>query len=445
MAFNQSLLLQTLSALPSCKRLLVAYSGGMDSHVLLHSILQIREQLAAQVTALHVNHGLQKQASIWAERCSAFCKQYEIPIAILEVDATHGRGESPEAVARDSRYSAIAGIMQEGDILLTAHHSDDQAETVLLQLLRGSGPSGLSGMPMINGFGPGFHARPLLGHSRVDLAEYATNNNLEWLEDFSNRDISFDRNYLRHEVIPLLRQRWPALERTLSRSASHCAEAQLLIEQAARIDLQEMQPDHNDSISITALAALPLPRARAVIRTWISDAGLNLPDTVRLDRVLREMLTAREDRNPMVDWQGVELRRYRERIYLMPTLQNLDHTLELEWDGCAPLILPSGLGVLYAESAKSSEQGISASAWEDGNITIGFRGGGERCRPLGRSNSKSLKNLFQEQAIPPWQRGRIPLIKIDGELAAVGDIWLCDTFKADSSEMAVQLRWERCP
>ena len=441
MAFNQSLLLQTLSALPSCKRLLVAYSGGMDSHVLLHAILQIREQLAAQVVALHVNHGLQNQAHTWAERCSAFCTQHAIPITILEVDATHSKGESPEAAARDSRYSAIADMLQEGDMLLTAHHSDDQAETVLLQLLRGSGPSGLSGMPMINGFGPGFHARPLLEHSRADLAEYARNNHLEWLEDFSNSDISFDRNYLRHEVIPLLRQRWPALDRTLSRSASHCAEAQLMIEQAARIDLQGMQLDQNHSMSIAALAALPPPRARAVIRTWIGDTGLNLPDTARLDRVLREMISARDDRNPMVDWPGVELRRYRDRLYLMPSLQILDQTLELEWDGCSPLLLPSGLGILHAEPA---EQGISAYAWESGNITIGFRAGGERCRPLGRSGSKSLKNLFQEHAIPPWQRGRIPLVKINNVLAAVGDIWLCDTFKADAAETAVRLRWERC-
>jgi tRNA(Ile)-lysidine synthase len=442
MAFNQSQLLQTISALPSSRRLLVAYSGGMDSHVLLHAIMQNRNELAAEIEAVHVNHGLQKDAHAWAERCSAYCKTHEIPITILEVDATHAKGESPEAAARDSRYIAIRNMMQEGDILLTAHHSEDQAETVLLQLLRGSGPSGLSAMPMINGFGPGFHVRPLLEHSRSDLAEYAKQNHLEWLEDFSNRDISFDRNYLRHEVIPLLRQRWPALEKTLSRSASHCAEAQLLIEQAARVDLQEMQLDQNGSMSITALADLPPPRARAVIRTWISDAGLTLPDTARLDRVLREMLTAREDRNPMVGWPGVELRRYRERLYLMPTTQELDQTLELEWDGGSALVLPSGLGILHAESA---EQGISSHAWERGNITISFRAGGERCRPLGRDNSRSLKNLFQEHGIPPWQRGRIPLVKIDGVLVAVGDIWLCDGFKSDSSEPAVGLRWERCP
>lgn len=442
MAFNQSLLLQTISRLPSSERLLIAYSGGMDSQVLLHAIWKIREQLVAKIEAVHVNHGLQRQAHAWAERCCAYCNKHEIPIAILEVDATHGKGESPEAVARDSRYAAICNLMREGDILLTAHHRDDQAETVLLQLLRGSGPSGLAAMPMINGFGPGFHARPLLEYSRADLAEYANNHQLEWLDDFSNRDISFDRNYLRHEVIPLLRQRWPALEKTISRSASHCAEAQLLIEQAARMDLQGMQLDQNGSMSITALAELPPPRARAVIRTWISDAGLALPDTSRLDQVLREMLTAREDRNPLVTWPGVELRRYRERLYLMPALHDLEQTLQLEWDGSSPLLLPSNLGMLHAEPA---EQGLSSHAWNSGNITVSFRTGGERCQPLGRDNSKSLKKLFQEYAIPPWQRGRIPLVKIDGVLAAVGDIWLCERFRSDSSETSVRLRWERFP
>ena len=442
MAFNRSLLLHTISALPSCKRLLVAYSGGMDSHVLLHAILRNSNELAAEIEAVHVNHGLQKDAHVWAERCSAYCKTHEIPITVLEVDAKPGKGESPEAAARNSRYDAIRRLMRDGDILLTAHHSEDQAETVLLQLLRGSGPSGLSAMPMINGFGPGFHARPLLEFARADLADYARHHQLQWLEDFSNLDTSFDRNFLRHEVIPLLKQRWPALEKTLSRSASHCAEAQQLIEQAARIDMQDMHLDKNGSMSIAALAELPPPRARAVVRTWISDTGLKLPDTARLDRVLREMLTAREDRNPVVEWSGVEMRRYRERLYLMPAIQDLDPTMELEWDGRSALGLPSGLGTLYAEQA---EEGISTHAWESGKISIGFRAGGERCRPLGRDSNKSLKNLFQEHGIPPWQRGRVPLVKIDGVLAAVGDIWLCDEFKSDGSESAIKVRWEQCP
>jgi len=440
MPFSRELLFKTISALPTCERLLVAYSGGMDSHVLLHAIWSLRSELTAEIQAIHVNHGLQSEAAEWAETCSEFCRSNHIPITVVKVDATPGKGESPEAAARESRYRAVRELVCKGDILLTAHHSEDQAETVLLQLLRGSGPSGLSAMPIISGFGPGFHARPLLEFSRADLAEYAKQNKLQWLEDFSNSDTSFDRNFLRHQVVPLLKQRWPAMEKTLSRSASHCAEAQQLIEGAARTDLQGMQLGHDHSMSVTAVAALPPPRARAVIRTWINDTGLRLPDTARLDRVLQEMLTAREDRNPVVDWADVELRRYRDRLYLMPALKELDTATELEWDGQSPLELPSNLGTLYVEEV---EAGISRSAWEDGLISVCFRVGGERCRPLGRNSSKSLKNLFQEQGIPSWERGRTPLVKINGQLVAVGDFWLCDGFKAEGSDTALKICWKR--
>ncbi len=440
MAFQPGQLLRTLSDLPSCERLLVAYSGGMDSHVLLHALLSIRNELSTEIHAIHINHGLQANAQEWAEICSKFCRSNDIDITILEVDASSNKGESPEATARISRYKAINSLMCEGDILLTAHHSDDQAETVLLQLLRGSGPSGLSAMPLINGFGKGFHVRPLLHISRAELADYARNNRLKWVEDFSNKDISFDRNFLRHEVIPLLKQRWPSLDRTISRSASHCAEAQRLIEDEARIDLQKMDIDSSVSMSVSALAGLPPPRARAVIRTWIKDAGLQLPDTARMDRVMLEILTAREDRNPIVDWSGVEIRRYRDRMFLMPALQEFSSDIEIKWDGRSDLELPSGLGSISVDVA---DDGISIDAWENGDISVCFRVGGERCRPVGRDVSKSLKSLFQERGIPPWERERIPLIKIDGELAAVGDIWVCNKFSSGRSVRAVRVRWNR--
>lgn len=440
MAFQPGHLLQTISDLPSCKRLLVAYSGGMDSHVLLHSLLAIRDELTAEIHAVHVNHGLQTNALEWAESCSEFCRSNAILITILEIDARCKKGESQEAVARTKRYQAISDLMQDGDILLTAHHSDDQAETVLLQLLRGSGPSGLSAMPVINGFSLGFHARPLLNYSRSELAEYAKQNRLQWVEDFSNKDISFDRNFLRQELIPLLKQRWPSLDRTLSRSASHCAEAQLLIDEAARVDLQSMDIDSNNSMSIEALALLPPPRARAVLRTWIKDTGLKLPDTARLDRVLHEMLTAREDRNPIVEWPGVELRRYRDRLFLMSELQALDCSIEIEWDGRSELELPSGLGTM---SVENGDRGISKEIWEQGEITISFRSGGERCRPMGRDGSKSLKNLFQENGTPPWERERTPLVKIDGVLAAIGDVWICHGFSSGDADSSIRLRWDR--
>lgn len=440
MAFLSGQLLQTISDLPSCKRLLVAYSGGMDSHVLLHGLVEIRSELTADIHAVHVNHGLQSHAQQWAEQCTKYCAGCDIPITVLEIDASSEKGESPEAAARSSRYQAISELMQEGDILLTAHHSDDQAETVLLQLLRGSGPSGLAAMPMINGFGPGFHARPLIAYSRDDLTEYANQHQLEWVEDFSNNDISYDRNFLRHEVIPLLKQRWPSLDKTISRSASHCAEAQQLINEAARGDLENLDIHADNSISIDALSTLPPPRIRAVIRTWVKDAGLQLPDTTRLDRVLLEMMTARDDRNPVVEWPGVELRRYRDRIFVMPALEPLDRAVEIEWDGQSELVLPSGLGTI---SIQKSEHGIPLESWNSGQITVGFRSGGERCKPIGRDGSKSLKNLFQEQGIPPWERDRIPLVSIDGRLVAVGDLWVCSGLDSPVSGETIRLKWDK--
>jgi tRNA(Ile)-lysidine synthase len=442
MPFNQGLLSAIIAALPDCDRLLVAYSGGMDSHVLLHALSDLRHELKAGIHAVHVNHGLQAEAAAWAEKCSQYCNSHQIPMTVIEVDASTVKGESPEAAARNSRYQALGELMQQGDMLLTAHHSQDQAETVLLQLLRGSGPSGLAAMPMVSGFGPGLHARPLLGFSRDELAEYAWHNRLQWLEDFSNRDTSFDRNFLRHEVIPLLKRRWPSMERTISRSASHCAEAQQLIEEAARSDMQAMQPGQGPGMSVTALSQLPPPRARAVIRTWIDDSGFQLPDTARLDRILLEMLTAREDRNPLVHWADVELRRYRDRLYLMPALQRLHPETELMWEGVDELKLPAGLGSLAVEPAAA---GISRKAWERGPVTVRFRAGGERCRPLGRDSSKSLKKLFQEHGVPPWVRSRTPLVMIAAELAAVGDLWVCDRFQAEDADDAIRLVWRDGP
>ena len=195
-------------------------------------------------------------------------------------------------------------------------------------------------------------------------------------------------------------------------------------------------------MSVTALSQLPPPRARAVLRTWIDDSGFQLPDTARLDRILQEMLTAREDRNPMVHWADVELRRYRDRLYLMPALQLLNPATELEWDGEGVLELPSGLGTLALEPAAT---GISRKAWELGPVTVRFRAGGERCRPLGRDSSKGLKKLFQELGVPPWIRSRTPLVMIAAELAAVGDLWVCDRFQAEDADDALRVVWRDGP
>ncbi len=442
MGFSRQRLLEIVSTFPKASCWWVAYSGGLDSQVLLHALAALRSHaVIPPIRALHVHHGLQPEADAWAEQCRRYCEQQEIPLRVLPVTVAPARGESLEAVAREQRYRAFAEQMGAGDLLLTAHHQDDQAETVLLQLLRGSGLAGLAAMPACAAFGPGHHVRPLLGFARTQLAEYARAEGLSWVEDPSNRNRAFDRNYLRQEVIPLLARRWPSLGRTVSRTARHCAEAQRLIDGLAATDLAQL-PRKGNRLEVAGLAALPAPRARAVLRAWIRDCGLPLPDAAHLDRVLGEVVTARPDRNPVVRWPGAELRRFRGRLWLSPPLPAFDPAAVLEWDGEAPLELPAGLGRLCVESGGG---GIAQQAWRDGKIRVHYRAGGERCRPVGQDMTRSLKKLFQERGIPPWLRERVPLITIDGELAAVGDLWLCRPFQAAAGEASVILRWERRP
>jgi tRNA(Ile)-lysidine synthase len=440
MAFSPERLLAVISSLPAAPRYWVAYSGGLDSQVLLHALSVLRPLPAAELSAIHIDHGLHQDAADWSAQCERYCREQDIPLKVVQVKVDATNGESLEAVARDLRYAAIAAEIGVGDILFTAHHQDDQAETMLLQLLRGSGPGGLAAMPAIAEFANGYHARPLLGFSRQQLADYADGEGLSWLEDPSNRDISFDRNFLRQHVIPQLAERWPSLGRTLSRSASHCGEAQQLIDKMAQQDLDKLLDGGDSSLNLNLLAELPPPEGRAVLRAWIKGEGFAVPDTVHLERVLVEMVAAREERNPLVTWQGTELRRFRGRLYISQPLPPFDSNLVLQWDGDSPLELPTGMGRLLVEEGES---GIPQQLWESGAIQVRFRSGGERCRPPGRGHSKSLKKLYQEMGIPPWLRQRLPLVFVDEQLVAVGDLHYCIPTESQSGLPGIILRWER--
>ncbi len=433
MAFTPTHLLRALKELPPPRRYLIALSGGCDSVVLLHAMAAIRGELPAGLLAIHVDHGLQEDAGRWAAHCETLTQQLGIELLQITLKLQPARGESLEAMARDARYSAIQAKMTAGDMLLTAQHQDDQAETVLLQLLRGSGPGGLAAMPRCSTFGAGFHARPLLGFRRGQLRQYALAQKLRWIEDPSNRDLRFDRNYLREEVMPRLARRWPALSRTLARSAQHCAEAQQLIDgMAAEASRKAALP--GGRLSVQELTALPAAQCRALLRSWIRQRGFPLPDTRHLERIRKEVLHAAPDRNPQVGWAGCELRRYRGQLFLMPPLTPHDPHCILNWDGERPLPLPANLGLLTTGKA---EQGIDPEKWQNGRIEIRFRQGGERCRPVGQKHSRSLKKLFQESGIPPWERMRTPLVFIDGQLAAVPGLWICEPFAVPKGQSGI--------
>ncbi|OQX31345.1 MAG: tRNA lysidine(34) synthetase TilS [Candidatus Sedimenticola endophacoides] len=420
-------------------RYVVAFSGGCDSLVLLHLLYRLQPQLGAGLSAVHVEHGLQDESALWAEHCRACCEALEIPCEVIGLALRPRAGESVEALARQARYQALAGVLRPGDALLTAHHRDDQAETLLLQLFRGAGVGGLAAMPARAPLGDGYHLRPLLDYDGAALRDYAQRKGLSWIEDPSNRDQRFDRNFLRLHILPQLRQRWPGIGKTIARSAGHCAEALGLIEEMAARDLEGLRGGGGNTLCREGLMGLGRERRNALLRHWIRSSGFPLPSAAKLESISADLLMAGEERAPLVAWAGAEVRRYRGALYLLPPWPREAGERTIAWkSGRERLLLPAGRGILEARRAA---HGIGLGHWSRGPVQVRFRAPGMRCRPAGRGGSRSLKKLFQERGIPPWERERYPLIYIGDALAAVGDIAVCEPFQAADGEEAVAIRF----
>ncbi|MDY6978260.1 MAG: tRNA lysidine(34) synthetase TilS [Pseudomonadota bacterium] len=428
-------LLDQLTQMPAASRYRVAYSGGCDSHVLLQALAGLREQLAAPLEAIHINHRLSDQADDWAEHCRRICAALELPLAEVTVHAHPRLGESPEAAAREARYNAWRELLQAGEGLLLAQHQDDQAETLLLQLLRGSGPKGLAAMPPVIDFAAGWLGRPLLGQSRAALRRYAREQGLEWIEDPSNFDTDLDRNYLRHELLPVLQARWPSASLTLSRAARHQAEAGQLLEELAAQDYILCQSEHAECLRLAPLQALSPARQRNLLRYWLASVRqLPLPDSTHLNRILDEVLYAAPDAQPQVAWTGAQVRRYASELYALSTRPAPDCG-DAGWHDWDPLRQPRlTLAGRVLEAEPAVGQGLSRQQVEAHGLQVGFRQGGEWCRPAGRGHRHELKKLLQEWRVPPWQRAEIPLIRIDEEIAQVVDYCLCEPYIAAEDE-----------
>jgi tRNA(Ile)-lysidine synthase len=421
------------------RTLILAYSGGLDSHVLLHVLAQHRATLVDwRLRVVHADHGLHSESDNWSQHCVDVCQQYDLGCDVLKLDINVA-GESLEASARQARYQALAKLMQQGDVLLTAQHADDQAETFMLQMLRGSGPRGMAAMPTVKPFANGFHVRPLLNYRRHELQHYAEQHGLNFVHDPSNDDRRFDRNFLRHDIMPLLQQRWPALVETLGRDAQQQAEAAELLDVIAAQDFAVCQADIEDCLSVSALAGLDNNRQRNLLRYWLRQQGVMLPQRRKLNEILRVMLEAGEDRQPHVDWQGGEVRRYRDALFAsaagLPAIDWQQH-----WDLQGPLRLPPGLGSL---AIKENGHELDLSRLASAPVRVSFRQGGEQCRPAGRGHRHSLKKLFQEAAVPPWQRERTPLVYVGDELAQIMGVCVCEPFKAQAGKPSVNIVWQQ--
>ncbi|MFO1433437.1 MAG: tRNA lysidine(34) synthetase TilS [Candidatus Competibacteraceae bacterium] len=430
-----------LAAHPAVQGLFLGYSGGVDSHVLLHLLASQRENWKGRtLTAVYVDHGLQPASAQWGQHCAEVCRHLEVDFRRLCVDARPQAGESPEAAARRARYRALTLLSGARDALLTAHQRDDQVETVLLQLVRGAGPHGLAAMPPVASLGRGLLWRPLLNVERTEILAYADYQGLRWIEDSSNLSCEPERNYLRHEVLPLLKARRPAVNRTVARSARLCAEAAVLLDDLADLDLVQIAMERPDCLAIPALQTLDEKRQRNALRRWFRKLHLPSPNAHHLESILKEVIAASRDRQPLIHWPGCEVRRYRERLYAMEPLPLHDSSRVFPLSPELTELPIPGIGQLQLKRIQG--QGIQLSALIGRSLTVRFRQGGERFRPVGRSHSQELKKLLQEADIPPWERDRLPLLYVDEVLAAVAKLGVGAEWAASAGDEGVILEFE---
>jgi len=413
------------------RRLCVAYSGGLDSGVLLVALAALSASEGFRLRALHVDHRLQPQSGSWARAARLRARRWRVPCRVIEVSVEQRRGQSLEAAARAARYQALAAQLAPDELLLTAHHQEDQFETVLLALLRGSGVSGLSAMAAcssMSAFAPPAGVRllrPLLPVSRGQLEQYARAHQLDWSEDPSNADQRFDRNYLRHAVLPAIRRRWPAAAATASRSAEHLAEARALLDQLAADCL--LPARDGAALSVSALRRLGQPQRRNALRLWIAERGLAPPDHRRLREICGPMLAARQDALPRVSWRGGELRRHADRLFASVAAGDaMEHvpaagSVAIErWDWRERPWLPlAGGGELGLVRDPHGDVCLAALPRV---LRVRQRQGGERL-PAAHGRM-ALKDLLHEQALAPWERAAVPLIEHAGRIIAVADLWL---------------------
>lgn len=402
----------------------VAYSGGLDSSVLLHALVQLRQTKIFTVRAVHIHHGLNPQADAWQRHCIEYCQKLQVDCVTHRLDLSASK-KNIEARARTLRYHYWAALLNEQDILCTAHHQDDQAETVLLQLMRGASSKGLSAMPWTSVLGRGKLWRPLLGLSRDELRQYAVYYSIPWIEDDSNGDVRFARNFVRGEIMPALKMRWPAVAQTLARSARHCAETEELLHQYAA-QLLKTCLGKNNSLKIASLQALLSAQQKLVIRHWLRAQGFFTPRELQLNNLLDTFFNAASDRNPSMTWGDTELHRYRGHIFAMHTLST--HALDqvIPWtDMTQPLSITS-LNLRLSVAASMSS-GVMMAPGQYSEIRFQH--------PQG-----SLKKYFQRWSVPPWKRGRIPLLYINNTLAAVIGYKIFKPFQVKDGEVGIEIK-----
>jgi tRNA(Ile)-lysidine synthase len=419
--------------------LVVGFSGGLDSSVLLHLLANLRQTLPFQLSAHHVHHGLSQHADAWADLCEKTCIKLNIPLTISKVNVDINSGLGVEASARKLRYAVL--LANDKNFICTAHHQDDQAETLLLQLARGAGVKGLSGMAAVDVTRK--LLRPLLNISRAELESYAQQHQLSWVEDDSNSNTQFDRNFMRHTVLPTLMQHYPAIKNTLARTAQHLADAESLLDVLATQDAQACLTDlGKKTLALGPLRQLNLNRINNVLRWWLAQNNVLMPSAVQLRQITQQLLDAKTDATIKIHLKAevdLTLRRYQDCAYLVPEI--VGHpAVDAIWQGEAIYALPNQMQLTFKRELGA---GLSLKHLDKQRLTIKTRVGGERIKPDLNRPSRSLKTVMQQAAIPPWQRSQLPLIFVGETLAMIPNFAVEASLKAAANEMGLVVSWQQ--
>jgi tRNA(Ile)-lysidine synthase len=417
------------------KSMTVALSGGIDSVVLLHLLHQLQKTQNFTLKASHVHHGLSKNADKWVKFCEKLCTKLSIPLDVNYVNLPKKKSLGIEGEARQLRYEKL--LQSQTDLVVLAHHEDDQAETFLLQLIRGAGVKGLSSMAHFDATRRLW--RPLLNASRIDIESYAKKHKLKWIEDESNQNIDFDRNFIRSKVLPILKNRFNHIIKVISRSSSHLAEAQHLLDDLARMDLKKHLKSNNykHKLQVKTIEKLSNARAKNVLRFWLEFNNQTMPSKDLLDELLRQVLTAKKDATIKIQLsKDDEIRRYKDEIYIVKTNQKKNKNYEIIWNGESEILLPNGARLKFK---KVKGKGINLKFLDHQKLKIRNRQGGESFKPDSKRPTKKIKQLLHESDLPPWEREFLPLVFVGDKLAFVPNFGVDMKFQPKPKEVGLEV------
>ena len=420
------------------KSMTVALSGGVDSVVLLHLLHQLQKTQNFTLKASHVHHGLSKNADKWVKFCEKLCTKLSVPLDVHYIKLPQKKSLGIEGEARRLRYEKL--LQTKADLVVLAHHEDDQAETFLLQLIRGAGVKGLSSMAHFDDTRRLW--RPLLNTSRTEIESYAKKHKLKWVNDESNLNIDFDRNFIRSKVLPILKNRFGHIIKVISRSSAHLAEAQYLLNDLAKIDLKNYFKSYiyKHKLQVKTLDKLSNTRAKNVLRYWLEFNHQLMPSRDLLDELLRQVLTAKKDAELKMQLsKDYEIRRYKDEIYIVRKNLKNQKNYEIIWKGEQEILLPNGTQLNFK---KVKGRGINFKLLNNQKLIIRNRQGGEFFKPDSKRPTKKIKQLLQESDLPPWEREFLPLIFIGEELASVPNFGIDIKFQAKPKDVGLNVNMQ---